>query len=95
MSQCGSRMSWKVAKDTSSGVAGKDGSDQHHFDDLRFVGLTQAVCGAPAPRLKVNHITDGYFIIHGRVYYLDAVQHPAALKPIRYTTLHLSCSQNE
>jgi chitin synthase len=42
-------------------------------------GFTQAVCGAPTLRLKVNQVTDGYLIIHGRAYYLDGMKHPAAL----------------
>lgn len=41
-------------------------------------GFTQAVCGTPGLRLKVNHVDNGYMIFHGSAYNLDGSQHPAA-----------------
>lgn len=41
-------------------------------------GFTQAVCGTPGPRLKVNHVDNGYMIFHGRAYNLERSHHPAA-----------------
>jgi len=42
-------------------------------------GFTQAVCGTPKERLRVNHVDRGYIIIHGRAYKMDKMRHPAAL----------------
>ncbi|KAI5799026.1 chitin synthase [Geopyxis carbonaria] len=42
-------------------------------------GFTQAVCGTPTPRLKVNHVDSGYLIIHGRAYDMSTSKHPAAV----------------
>ena len=41
-------------------------------------GFTQAVCGQPGPRLKVNHVDSGYMIFHGVAYNLVGSKHPAA-----------------
>ena len=41
-------------------------------------GFTQAVCGAPGLRLKINHVEPGYMIFHGRAYNLYGSAHPAA-----------------
>ena len=41
-------------------------------------GFTQAVCGQPGVRLKVNHVDSGYMIFHGRAYDLSKSKHPAA-----------------
>jgi chitin synthase len=41
-------------------------------------GFTQAVCGAPGLRLKVNKVDSGYMILHGSAYDLSRSQHPAA-----------------
>lgn len=41
-------------------------------------GFTQAVCGSPTPRLKINHVDNGYMIIHGRAYNLVGSHHPRA-----------------
>ncbi|KAL8954607.1 MAG: hypothetical protein Q9183_007021, partial [Haloplaca sp. 2 TL-2023] len=41
-------------------------------------GFTQAVCGQPGVRLKVNHVDNGYMIFHGRAYDLSLSSHPAA-----------------
>ncbi|KAL9026423.1 MAG: hypothetical protein Q9196_004910 [Gyalolechia fulgens] len=41
-------------------------------------GFTQAVCGQPGLRLKVNHVDSGYMIFHGRAYDLSKSKHPAA-----------------
>lgn len=41
-------------------------------------GFTEAVCGTPGLRLKVNHVDGGYMIFHGSAYNLDNSQHPAA-----------------
>ncbi|KAL8747421.1 MAG: hypothetical protein Q9190_000682 [Brigantiaea leucoxantha] len=41
-------------------------------------GFTQAVCGTPGVRLKVNHVDSGYMIFHGRAYDLSSSTHPAA-----------------
>ena len=41
-------------------------------------GFTQAVCGTPGPRLKVNHVDSGYMIFHGSAYNLEGSHHPAA-----------------
>ena len=41
-------------------------------------GFTQAVCGQPGLRLKVNHVDSGYMIFHGSAYNLDNSKHPAA-----------------
>lgn len=42
-------------------------------------GFTQAVCGQPGLRLKINHVDSGYMIFHGEAYNLDSSMHPAAL----------------
>lgn len=41
-------------------------------------GFTQAVCGSPKPRLKINYVDSGYMIIHGRAYNLVGSHHPRA-----------------
>ena len=41
-------------------------------------GFTQAVCGTPGVRLKVNHVDNGYMIFHGSAYNLEKSHHPAA-----------------
>ena len=41
-------------------------------------GFTQAVCGAPGLRLKINHVEPGYMIFHGSAYNLYGSAHPAA-----------------
>ncbi|CAF9931121.1 MAG: Chitin synthase, class 3 [Heterodermia speciosa] len=41
-------------------------------------GFTQAVCGTPGVRLKVNHVDSGYMIFHGSAYNLEESEHPAA-----------------
>ena len=41
-------------------------------------GFTQAVCGTPGLRLKINHVDSGYMIFHGEAYNLDQSTHPAA-----------------
>ncbi|KAL8780022.1 MAG: hypothetical protein Q9213_006666 [Squamulea squamosa] len=41
-------------------------------------GFTQAVCGQPGLRLKVNHVDQGYMIFHGRAYDLSKSKHPEA-----------------
>ncbi|KAI1622994.1 chitin synthase 4 [Exophiala viscosa] len=41
-------------------------------------GFTQAVCGQPGLRLKINHVDTGYMIFHGEAYNLDNSMHPAA-----------------
>ena len=41
-------------------------------------GFTQAVCGSPGLRLKVNHVDGGYMIFHGSAYELSASNHPPA-----------------
>lgn len=41
-------------------------------------GFTQAVCGTPGLRLKINHVDNGYMIFHGSAYNLDGSKHPAA-----------------
>ncbi|KAL8764820.1 MAG: hypothetical protein Q9209_007864 [Squamulea sp. 1 TL-2023] len=41
-------------------------------------GFTQAVCGQPGLRLKVNHVDQGYMIFHGRAYDLSKSEHPEA-----------------
>lgn len=42
-------------------------------------GFTQAVCGEPGVRLKVNHVDSGHMIFHGSAYKLEGSKHPAAL----------------
>jgi chitin synthase len=42
-------------------------------------GFTQAVCGTPPIRLRVNRVDTGYMIIHGNAYDLSRSNHPAAL----------------
>ena len=41
-------------------------------------GFTEAVCGQPGLRLRVNHVDNGYMIFHGSAYNLDNSKHPAA-----------------
>ena len=41
-------------------------------------GFTQAVCGQPRLRLKINHVDSGYMIFHGSAYNLDDSKHPPA-----------------
>ncbi|KAF1992115.1 glycosyltransferase family 2 protein [Aulographum hederae CBS 113979] len=42
-------------------------------------GFTQTVCAdGGAPRLKVNHVDNGYMIFHGKAYNLDGSSHPLA-----------------
>lgn len=41
-------------------------------------GFTQTVCGQPALRLKVNHVTSGYMIFQGEAYDLSRSHHPPA-----------------
>ncbi|KAI9818972.1 MAG: Chitin synthase, class 3 [Thelocarpon impressellum] len=42
-------------------------------------GFTQAVCGQPGVRLKINKVDPGYMIFHGRAYSLTASEHPLAM----------------
>lgn len=42
-------------------------------------GFTQAVCGEPGLRLKINHVDTGSMIFHGEAYSLLNSMHPAAL----------------
>ncbi|KAL9018977.1 MAG: hypothetical protein Q9185_003719 [Variospora sp. 1 TL-2023] len=46
-------------------------------------GFTQAVCGQPGLRLKVNQVDSGYMIFHGRAYDLSRSTHPAAYPNIQ------------
>ena len=46
-------------------------------------GFTQAVCGQPGLRLKVNHVDQGYMIFHGRAYDLSKSRHPEAYPNIQ------------
>ncbi|KAI9755191.1 MAG: Chitin synthase 4 [Chaenotheca gracillima] len=41
-------------------------------------GFTQAVCGNPGLRLKINHVDPGYMIFHGSAYELSNSKHPPA-----------------
>jgi chitin synthase len=41
-------------------------------------GFTQTVCGSPPPRLRVNHVDNGYMIFHGTAYNLVNSHHPPA-----------------
>ncbi len=41
-------------------------------------GFTEAVCGTPGLRLRVNHVDSGYMIFQGSAYNLDNSHHPAA-----------------
>ena len=41
-------------------------------------GFTQAVCGIPRARLKVNHVDSGHMIFHGSAYNFEGSEHPAA-----------------
>ena len=41
-------------------------------------GFTQAVCGIPGVRLRINHVDDGYLIVHGQAYDLSNSEHPGA-----------------
>ncbi|KAH0609159.1 uncharacterized protein H6S33_001387 [Morchella sextelata] len=42
-------------------------------------GFTEAVCGSPTPRLKINQVDTGYLIINGRAYNLLGSKHPRAI----------------
>ena len=42
-------------------------------------GFTQTVCSQPPVSFKVDQITNGYLIIHGRAYDLTLSSHPAAI----------------
>ena len=46
-------------------------------------GFTQAVCGQPGLRLKVNQVDSGYMIFHGSAYNLQGSKHPAAKGIVR------------
>ncbi|KZL81043.1 chitin synthase 4 [Colletotrichum incanum] len=41
-------------------------------------GFTQAVCGTPPLRLRVNDVSEGYMIFHGSAYDLSGSRHPPA-----------------
>ncbi|KAI9809122.1 MAG: Chitin synthase 4 [Sarcosagium campestre] len=41
-------------------------------------GFTQAVCGTPGLRLKINRVDSGYMIFHGSAYELSNSEHPPA-----------------
>lgn len=41
-------------------------------------GFTQAVCGTPGIRLKVNRVDRGHMIFHGSAYSFEGSEHPAA-----------------
>ena len=41
-------------------------------------GFTQAVCGQPGLRLKINRVDSGYMIFHGSAYSFTNSQHPPA-----------------
>lgn len=41
-------------------------------------GFTQAVCGTPGVRMKINHVDSGFMIFHGQAYDLSSSSHPAA-----------------
>lgn len=41
-------------------------------------GFTQVVCGTPAERLRINEVSEGYMIFHGRAYDLVNSHHPPA-----------------
>ena len=41
-------------------------------------GFTEAVCGRPGLRLKINHVDTGYMIFHGSAYDLSESIHPPA-----------------
>jgi chitin synthase len=41
-------------------------------------GFTQAVCGNPGVRLKVNRVDSGHMIFHGSAYNFEGSRHPAA-----------------
>ena len=42
-------------------------------------GFTQAVCGTPGVRLRINHVDTGFLIVHGQAYDLSRSAHPAAM----------------
>lgn len=42
-------------------------------------GFTKAVCGTPAPRLRINEIDNGFLIINGRAYDLTNSHHPGSV----------------
>lgn len=41
-------------------------------------GFTEAVCGKPGLRLRINKVDGGYMIFHGSAYNLEGSKHPAA-----------------
>ncbi len=41
-------------------------------------GFTEAVCGQPGLRLKVNHVETSFMIFHGSAYNFEGSHHPAA-----------------
>lgn len=41
-------------------------------------GFTQAVCGSPPERLRVNEVDGGFMIFHGKAYDLSGSHHPPA-----------------
>lgn len=41
-------------------------------------GFTAVVCGSPPERLRINEVTEGYMIFHGRAYSLEGTHHPPA-----------------
>ena len=41
-------------------------------------GFTQVVCGTPPERLRINEVSPGYMIFHGRAYNLVGSHHPPA-----------------
>ncbi|GES64887.1 chitin synthase D [Aspergillus terreus] len=42
-------------------------------------GFTATVCGTPPVRLKINQVSSGYMIFHGKAYDLSRSSHPAAV----------------
>ncbi|KAF9894615.1 Chitin synthase, class 3 [Aspergillus nanangensis] len=42
-------------------------------------GFTAAVCGSPPIRLKINQVSSGYMIFHGKAYDLSRSSHPPAI----------------
>jgi chitin synthase len=52
-------------------------------------GFTQAVCGTPPIRLRVNQVNSGYMIFHGSAYDLSTSRHPAAIGiPVNSTVVY-------
>lgn len=50
-------------------------------------GFTQAVCGVPPLRMRVNQVGSGYMIFHGSAYDLSQSKHPAAIGIPRYSNV--------